>query len=94
MIADMAWLYAEAGEEVRDVVIDGAQYRAIVGELETMSGEFELSASRRQSVSLLHGDMDPLPRPGYVMSVDGTKWTVESAASSGLLCRIIMAQYD
>ncbi len=94
MAADMAWLYAREGEEVRDVVIDGVPTRAMVQELEVLPGPFEGSARRRLAISLQKGTVSPLPRPDFAMTIDGEVWTVESVNPLGLLDVLTMAQYS
>jgi hypothetical protein len=94
MLADLDWLFEQEGEAARDVVIDGATYRAIVEDLETMPADIEGAARRRQMLSLRLADMPMPPRAGYAMTVDGELWTVESASRSGILTRITLGQYD
>lgn len=94
MQADMAYLFAQEGEEVRDVVIDATTYRGIVQDLEVMPGEFEGSARRRISIYLLKGAMSPLPHPGFAMDVDGEQFVVDSVDPTSLLDIIIMGQYN
>ena len=91
MAADMAWLYAQTGEEPVDVIIDGVSRRAIVQELDAVAGNFDGGVIRRRAIWLLKGTIT-LPRPGYVMTVDGDRWTVESLDPTGILDVITLAQ--
>jgi len=92
MAADMAWLFSQEGEEASAIVIDGTSRRAIVQELEVIPGGYEGAATRRQSLWLAKGTIT-LPRPGYVMTVAGQKWTVESIDPTGLCDMLTLAQY-
>lgn len=94
MQADMAFLFAQEGEEARDVVIAATVYRGMVQDLEVMPGDFEGSARRRIAIYLLKGAMSPLPRPGCAMDVDGEQFVVDSVDPTGLLDIIIMGQYN
>ena len=94
MAADMAWLFAQDGEEARDVVIDGVTHRAIVHELDALAGPLDGSTARRLSVLLEHGAIATLPRPGYTMTVDGSQWQVEAVDPTGIVDVIIFTQFD
>lgn len=95
MQADMAWLFDQDGEEVRDVVIDGGDpVRAIVHEEDMIAGPEEGSTRRRISVHLLKDTISPLPRPGFQMDVDGGDWLVESVDPMGILDIIYFQQYS
>jgi hypothetical protein len=94
MLADMQWLFAQDGEEVRDVVIDGETVRAIVHEEEAIAGPVEGSTRRRISLHLLKETITQLPRSGFEMEIDGGKWLVESVDPMGILDIIILEQYS
>ena len=94
MAADMAWLFAQDGEEARDVVIDGVTHRAIAHELDAMAGPLDGSTARRLSVMLEQRAIATLPRPGYTMTVDGSQWQVEAVDPTGIVDVIIFTQFD
>ncbi|HBI15022.1 MAG TPA: hypothetical protein DDY20_05840 [Desulfobulbaceae bacterium] len=94
MQADMAFLFAQEGEEVRDVVIGTTVYRGMVHEMEIDPGPFEGSARRRIAVYLLKGTLSPLPRPDSALEVDGEQFIVDVANPTGLLDVITMGQYN
>lgn len=82
MLADMQWLFAQEGEEARDVVIDGSPARVITGEIKTEQVEdgswfeiFELTA--------LQSELSAVPR--QVLDIDGVKYTVDAVRRDGVL---------
>lgn len=93
MADDMAWTFAQDGEEVRNIVVNGTTRRGMTQDLETFPGEFEGGLRRRLGLSVLPGVIAPLPRTGYTMTVDGEEYVVESISSSSVLDTIIMVQY-
>lgn len=93
ILADMAYIYAQDGAEVVEVLLDSQTYRVIVQELEILPGAFDGEAVRRQNLWFEKGAIT-LPRPGYIIDRAGEKWTVESVDPTGLVDIITMALYQ
>lgn len=92
MQADMAFLFAQEGEEVRDVVIDGSAYRAIVQELDVLPGEFNGSIVERRKLFLQADAFSAIV--GQERQIDGLLWMVVSTSIPGeLLTTIIVERY-
>ena len=92
MLADMLYLFAQDGEEVVELVIDGETCRAIRNSLEEEEGEFDGQLIYRRRYLCLADELSAVL--GQERELDGKLWRVVSISRPGVLLDITFERYS
>ena len=87
MQADMIHLFAQDGEGVVDVLVDGEPVRVIEVPEEVISGEFERENVIRKTICHLPGTISDKV-PGQLVEIDGLRWQVQLHVAGAVLVRL------